>query len=117
MTVVLTNQRPLEINKPACTSPMKVEHTTAPQNGGALTTALQMNMLFRSSSLNSRRSVKTSSHLQLPPACASEANGQRALMQRLTAETVLVSAAALTSLRDFSIRVIHLEGQKGVCVA
>lgn len=38
-------------------------------------------------------------------------------MQRLTAETVLVSTAALTSLCDSSIRVIHLEGQKGVCVA
>lgn len=100
MTVALTNQRPLEINKPACTLPMKLEHTAVPQNGGTLTTALQTNMLFCSSSLNSRKSVKTCSHLQLPPACASEANGQRALMQRLMAATVLVSAAAPISLRD-----------------
>lgn len=100
MTIVLTNQRPREINKLACTLPMKLEHTAVPQNGGTLTTALQMNMLFCSSSLNSRKSVKTCSHLQLPPACASEANGQRALMQRLMAATVLVSAAASISLRD-----------------
>lgn len=38
-------------------------------------------------------------------------------MQRLMAVTVLVSAAALTSLRDFTVRVICLEGQKGVSVA
>lgn len=38
-------------------------------------------------------------------------------MQRLTAVTVLVSAAALTALCDFSVRVICLEGQKGVRVA
>lgn len=30
MTVVLTNQRPREINKPACTLPMKLAHTVMP---------------------------------------------------------------------------------------